>query len=200
MNLQPPAITGVARVGETLTASDGTWSGTSPFTFSYQWRRCNAAGAACVDVSGATAKTYFVAAPDVDSTIRVAVTASNGSSVYATRRQQRQSRVVLALQRHERVRSSMSMGTANGTYIGAPQTGVTGLLTGDPDTAVSFNGTSQYADVPAAAAWTPSAFSIELSVRPSEVPVEQDDLVHAGGIHRLVAEHCVGRNRAPVRR
>ena len=71
------------------------------------------------------------------------------------------------------MRSSIRWATANGTYVGAPQTGVTGLLTGDPDTGVSFNGTSQYADVPAAAAWTPPAFSIELSVRPSELPVNK---------------------------
>src|SRR5262249_31616078 len=32
----PPAITGSAAVGQTLTTSDGTWSG-SPTSFTYEW-------------------------------------------------------------------------------------------------------------------------------------------------------------------
>ena len=38
MNLTPPAITGTAQVGNTLTASNGTWSN-SPTSSSYQWAR-----------------------------------------------------------------------------------------------------------------------------------------------------------------
>jgi hypothetical protein len=38
-----------------------------------------------------------------------------------------------------------SIGAANLTYNGSPTLGVTGLLTGDTDTAVTFNGTTQYA-------------------------------------------------------
>ena len=53
--------------------------------------------------------------------------------------------------------------------MGSPQRGVNGLLTGDADTAVTFNGTSQYADVPGRR-WTPSAFSLEIVVRPSQLP------------------------------
>ena len=36
------------------------------------------------------------------------------------------------------------MGANTGTYVGAPTLGVAGLLTGDPDTAVTFNGSTQY--------------------------------------------------------
>jgi len=36
------------------------------------------------------------------------------------------------------------MSANNGTYVGSPTLGVAGLLTGDSDTAVSFNGTGQY--------------------------------------------------------
>ena len=39
------------------------------------------------------------------------------------------------------------MGANNGTYVASPTLGVAGLLTGDPDTAVTFNGTTQYVTV-----------------------------------------------------
>ena len=38
-----------------LTANPGTWTGSPAPTYTYQWRRCNAAGASCVDIAGATA-------------------------------------------------------------------------------------------------------------------------------------------------
>lgn len=44
------------------------------------------------------------------------------------------------------------MGANNGTYVNAPTLGAAGLLTGDPNTAVTFDGTTQYATVPDAAA------------------------------------------------
>ncbi len=45
----------------------------------YQWRRCDTSGASCTDVAGATSTTYGLTSADVGSTIRVAVTASNGA-------------------------------------------------------------------------------------------------------------------------
>jgi glucose/arabinose dehydrogenase len=76
-NTVPPSITGPAQQGKTMTARDGTWTGGTPMTFAYQWRRCNTAGAACVDLAGATANTYSPVAGDVGSTLRVVVTATN---------------------------------------------------------------------------------------------------------------------------
>ncbi len=43
-----PAISGTAQVGQSLSSSTGTWSG-SPTSYAYQWSRCNSAGASCVD-------------------------------------------------------------------------------------------------------------------------------------------------------
>jgi hypothetical protein len=71
----PPTITGTPVQGQTLTASTGTFSMTP--TYTYAWQRCDAAGAACTDIVGATAPTYLVATEDVATTLRVTVTATN---------------------------------------------------------------------------------------------------------------------------
>jgi len=75
-NTAPPTISGSPVAGETLTASPGTWSG-GRSSFAYQWHRCDAAGAGCVSIPGATGQTYVVANADLGSTLRVAVTARN---------------------------------------------------------------------------------------------------------------------------
>jgi hypothetical protein len=41
-NTNPPQVSGIARVGESLTASPGSWSGTAPLTYAYQWQSCTA--------------------------------------------------------------------------------------------------------------------------------------------------------------
>ncbi|MFL5958970.1 MAG: hypothetical protein ACJ75G_01700 [Gaiellaceae bacterium] len=75
-NKKPPSISGSALVGETLTAVRGTWSG-NPTSFHYAWSRCDATGAACLPIGGATAKIYTVTVTDVGHTLRVTVTAKN---------------------------------------------------------------------------------------------------------------------------
>ena len=76
VNTAPPTISGTATVGQTLTASDGSWSN-SPTGFSYQWLRCNGGGNSCTTIPGATTKTYTLTAADAGHAIRVRVTASN---------------------------------------------------------------------------------------------------------------------------
>src|SRR5579875_3288854 len=77
-NTALPAITGTAQVGQTLTAGDGTWTG-SPTAYTYAWSSCDQYGANCSAISGATSKTYAPVAGDVGHTLRVTVTATNGS-------------------------------------------------------------------------------------------------------------------------
>jgi hypothetical protein len=74
----PPTISGTAEVGLTLTATRGTWNG-SPTSFHFSWLRCDATGAACVAIGSATAKIYTPTVTDIGHTLRVSVTAKNGS-------------------------------------------------------------------------------------------------------------------------
>ena len=75
----PPTITGTPQLGLTLTANDGTWSGQGTITFTYAWLRCDANGAGCLGIAGATGKTYTLVQADVGHTIRVIVTAKNAN-------------------------------------------------------------------------------------------------------------------------
>ncbi len=76
VNTMLPTISGGPSVGMTLTVSPGSWSaGVTGYT--YAWRRCDAAGANCVDIVGATGQTYVVTAADSGYTLRAAVTASS---------------------------------------------------------------------------------------------------------------------------
>ena len=70
---------GAGRVA-VLTATPGTWSGTQPITFAYQWLRCSsAASSSCTPVQGATAQSYTPVAADVGARLRVRVTAANSA-------------------------------------------------------------------------------------------------------------------------
>jgi hypothetical protein len=73
-NTARPTIIGAARVGQELTASEGTWTG-NPTSFTYQWQRCDVDSFTCADVVGATGKTYGVRLADLGFRLRVEVTA-----------------------------------------------------------------------------------------------------------------------------
>jgi len=78
-NSTPPTISGTPGVGDTLTAANGSWSGTNPMTFTYQWERCDSSGGSCSSISSATSQTYTIQSADAGDTLRVAVTATNGA-------------------------------------------------------------------------------------------------------------------------
>ncbi len=82
-----PTISGTALVGSTLTATNGTWSGTVS-GYAYAWERCDANGNNCTTIAGATDHTYKLTVEDGAHTLRVIVTASNdGGSTPATSKQ-----------------------------------------------------------------------------------------------------------------
>ena len=77
-----PTISGRPIEGNVLTASNGTWSGSGPFNYTYHWLRCPASGGGgngegCTAISGATFKRYTVRHADVGQRLRVRVTAAN---------------------------------------------------------------------------------------------------------------------------
>jgi hypothetical protein len=73
VNTQKPTITGVARVGATLTCSPGSWSGSNPITYEYAWRKENAT------TSESAAATYTVTPGDEGLSIACQVTATNSA-------------------------------------------------------------------------------------------------------------------------
>ncbi len=78
-NITAPQIAGVAKKGYLLNANAGSWNGTPPLVYAYQWQRCDSFGEECVDISGATGASYLPSASDVSSTLRVRVTATNAA-------------------------------------------------------------------------------------------------------------------------
>ncbi len=72
----PPTVAGTAAQGQTLTADAGSWTG-APGGYTYAWSRCDASGAGCTPVAGATAAAYTVTVADVGFTLTVSVTGAN---------------------------------------------------------------------------------------------------------------------------
>ena len=64
-----------------MTASNGTWSGSPPTSYAYQWQICDANGNACRDIAGQTAQTYTIQSADAGNTLRVSVKATNAGGI-----------------------------------------------------------------------------------------------------------------------
>ena len=75
--LTVPVVSGTTIVGGVLTASAGAFDGDVPITTVYRWQRCDATGAACRPIAGATALRYTSTAADVGSTLRFVATGTN---------------------------------------------------------------------------------------------------------------------------
>jgi GH25 family lysozyme M1 (1,4-beta-N-acetylmuramidase) len=71
----PPTIVGTAKAGNKLAGLPGTWSGGKPVAFSYQWQSCDASGAGCSPIAGATLESYTPTAANVGHALTLAVTA-----------------------------------------------------------------------------------------------------------------------------
>jgi hypothetical protein len=73
-----PLIAGTVGLGRQLTSSTGTFTGDAPIKTAFVWQRCDATGAACHTIAGAKRNVYLPTAADLGSTLRLAVTATNG--------------------------------------------------------------------------------------------------------------------------
>jgi hypothetical protein len=126
-NNSEPKVIGQALEGKTLTASPGSWSGTTPINYAYRWVRCPKDGGApdgsnCGVIPNATNSSYQLRNADVGLRIRVRVTASNsdGTAIAASN----PTAIVKG--------SARPQNTQPPTITGSPVIGQT--LTGDPGT------------------------------------------------------------------
>jgi hypothetical protein len=73
LNTVAPVVTGTATVGQTLSTTNGTWTGTPTIVFTYQWQRNE------VNISSATSSTYILVDADAENPIRCVVTGTNSA-------------------------------------------------------------------------------------------------------------------------
>lgn len=180
-NTSLPTISGTAQQSQTLKADPGTWSGSTPINFSYQWRRCNVAGGVCKNISGATNSTYVLVAADVGHRLRVAVTATNSSGSVTEH-----SRPTDVVQRPQAPRN-----TTEPSISGAAQVGQT--LTANPGT---WSGTQP---IQLSYEWrrcnTAAAACVVTGVTTQTYLVGSADVGHRLRIH-VTARNTVGRGTA----
>jgi len=191
-----PTVSGTAQRGQTLTATTGSWSGTQPIDYAYQWLRCDSTGANCNPIGGATSTTYTLTSTDVGSTIEVAVTANNmaGSATAnsAPTAVVTSSLAVLVALWHmdETSGSTMfdSVGSHNGT-LHSTQVGLPGFT----GTAFGFNGSSSYVSVPSSAGLNPGSanitFTIHLKTSGTPPPPPADWDIFRKGLYTSGAEY-----------
>jgi hypothetical protein len=82
-NTALPTISGTTTVGQVLTATAGSWSGTTPITFTYAWKQCDGSGGHCKNVAMNNKSTYTLVAANSGNTMRVEVTATNNDGASA---------------------------------------------------------------------------------------------------------------------
>ena len=70
-NSVAPVASGTNEVGETLSCTTGTWVGSAPISYTYQWRRDG------VDIASATSSTYVLVSADAETDVDCNVTATN---------------------------------------------------------------------------------------------------------------------------
>lgn len=71
VNTVAPAATGTGTIGQTLSCTTGTWTGTATITFAYQWKRDG------ISIASATSSTYTLVSADLGTSITCTVTATN---------------------------------------------------------------------------------------------------------------------------
>ncbi|MGD0714520.1 MAG: hypothetical protein ABSB24_10090 [Gaiellaceae bacterium] len=132
-----PPIVGKNVVDQTLSVDTGTWLGSTPLTFTFEWRRCNPPGdlSSCTPIAGATKRTYVPTTADIGFTLRVYITATNpaGSAVGIT------NHIFPVIDRQHFGPSVLSQPSISGTVgLGLKLTADTGSFSGDTPIATSL--------------------------------------------------------------
>jgi hypothetical protein len=77
-NIAVPEVSGTLTVGQTLSTSDGSWTG-APTGYAYKWQAAtDGSGTGAADISSATSATYVLASGQANKYVRSGVLASNG--------------------------------------------------------------------------------------------------------------------------
>lgn len=84
-NTVAPVISGTPTDGQTLSTTNGTWTGDQGFTYKYQWQRCSNASTSCstgswANISGATNPTYKLQDADAGLSVQAVITATGNKS------------------------------------------------------------------------------------------------------------------------
>lgn len=122
-----PTVSGTAVQGGQLAGTAGTWSGSGTLAYAFQWYRCDAAGAHCSSVHGATAATYRLGILDAAHTIGLTVRATDSTgtrSAYAS--------LVGPVASAGATLAASAQPTVSGTATGKPLTVSTGTWTTAP--------------------------------------------------------------------
>ncbi len=167
VNATRPSISGSAQQGQTLTAVPGSWSGTPPISYAYQWLRCDSGGANCGSISGAHSSTYKLENADAGHKLRVEVTASN-SGGSSTARSSATAVVKSALSGavalwHMDETSGSTMNDSVGGHDGTlfhVQLG----LPGTSGNAYGFNGSTSYVSVPSGGNLNPGSAKVTVTI------------------------------------
>jgi hypothetical protein len=187
-NTAPPTITGTPQVGVTLTASPGTWTGTQPIAFTFQWQRC---ATTCANIAGATSASYTLVAADQGATIRVVVTGTNNAG-NATATSNATATVQAAPANnppglvalwHMDETSGTTMRDSVGTHNGTLQNVTVGQAGGFSGLAYGMNGTSSQIFVPSASDLNAGAakLTVTIHMKATAVPATPDwDLIRKG--------------------
>lgn len=77
VNTVAPVVSGTETVGQTLTATNGTWTGSPTITYTYQWQNSVDGEGSWLDIAGADEATYLLDAADEGLYVRCVVTATN---------------------------------------------------------------------------------------------------------------------------
>lgn len=77
VNTVAPVVSGTELVGETLSCTEGTWTGTPTPTYTYQWQVSDDGVGGWSNIGGATSNSYVLQSAEEGKYVRCAVTATN---------------------------------------------------------------------------------------------------------------------------
>jgi len=129
VNTVAPVVSGTATFGQTLSTTNGTWTGVPAPTYTYQWQRGGS------NIGSATASTYTLVAGDVGFTIRCVVTATN--AIGSASANSNSTSAVIAL-----VPSAPTIGTATATGSTTATVTYTASASNGGGTITSYTATS----------------------------------------------------------